>query len=221
MKLFLDTADINEIAPLYDTGLVDGITTNPTLIAKTGKPMKQVIKEICDLVDGPVSAEVKAMDTDGIVKEASILRDVADNVVIKVPLTFDGLKATHELSSEGVPVNVTLCFSPGQALLAAKAGAAYVSPFVGRLDDLGNDGLKILQDITETFSNVALFEDSQTAILAASIRSVQQVVEATKMGCDVATISAKIFNQLFQHPLTDKGLEIFNKDWETSGQSIV
>ena len=218
MQFFLDTADISEIRELAATGLIDGITTNPTLIAKSGRNLKEVIKEICSLVEGPVSAEVTATDLDGMLKEADVLRNLADNVAIKVPLTFDGLKACRALSQEGTMVNVTLCFSANQALLAAKAGATFISPFIGRLDDCGMDGLELIRDIAQVY---ACYPELETLILAASIRHPNHVLHCAKLGADVATIPGKVFQQLYHHPLTDAGIEVFLRDWKKTGQSIL
>jgi transaldolase len=218
MKFFIDTADLNEIRELTATGLVDGVTTNPSLVAKTGRDFFEVLKEICDVVPGPVSAEVTAMDFNGMLREAHKLAKVADNVVIKVPLTMEGLKTCKALSSEGTKVNVTLCFSPAQALLAAKAGATYVSPFVGRLDDIATDGMLLIADICEIYGNYA---DLETQVLVASIRHPLHLIEAAKMGAHVATIPPSVLKKLVQHPLTDRGLEAFLADWEKTGQSIL
>ncbi|HAD87828.1 MAG TPA: fructose-6-phosphate aldolase [Rhodospirillaceae bacterium] len=217
MKFFVDTADTAEIKRLNDTGLVDGVTTNPSLIAKSGRDFIDVIKEICEIVDGPVSAEVTATDADGMIEEGRKLAKVADNVCVKAPLTEAGLVACKTLSGEGTPVNVTLCFSPAQALLAAKAGAAFISPFVGRLDDIGQDGMNLIGEIAEIYSNY----DFATEILVASVRSPQHVVDAARIGADVCTLPPGVIWQLFKHPLTDKGLEAFLKDWEKTGQSIL
>jgi transaldolase len=217
MKFFLDSADINEIKELATTGLIDGVTTNPTLIAKAGKDIKKVIAEICALIPGPVSAEVTAVTAEDMIKEGRILGAIAPNVAIKVPLTFEGLKACKALSDDGTMVNVTLCFSSAQALLAAKAGAAFISPFIGRLDDAGHNGLELIHEICQIYSN---YPDFHTEILAASIRHPLHVIESAKMGADVATIPGKIFKQLYSHPLTDKGLEVFLEDWKKTGQKI-
>ena len=217
MKLFLDTADINEIVELNETGLVDGITTNPSLIAKSGRNILQTIEEICSIVTGPVSAEVTAIDYAGMINEGKRLSDVASNVVVKLPLTKDGLKACTNLSEQNILVNVTLCFSTAQALLAAKAGASFISPFVGRLDDIGSDGMKLISEIVEVYSNY----NFSTEILVASVRGVQHIVDAALLGADVATIPPKIMSQMYKHPLTDKGLEDFLIDWESTGQSIL
>ncbi len=217
MKFFLDTADIAEIRDLAATGLVDGVTTNPSLAAKTGRPMTEIIAEICALVEGPISAEVLATDTAGMLREAEVLRAIAPNVAIKVPLTFDGLKACRVLADEGVKVNVTLCFSPVQALLAAKAGAAFVSPFVGRLDDIGHDGMGLIADIVEIFHN---YPQYGTEVLVASARHVHHVLEAARLAADVITMPPAILRQMIKHPLTDSGIAAFLKDAEKAGLSI-
>ena len=218
MKFFVDTADVDEIAELVDSGLLDGVTTNPSLVAKTGRDFFQVLEEICALVPGPVSAEVAATEADGMLAEAERLIKVADNVVIKVPLTWEVLKACRALSNDGVGVNVTLCFSAAQAILAAKAGASYVSPFVGRLDDIGHDGMALISDIRQIYDNYV--GSLNTQILVASIRHPMHVVEAAKIGAEVVTVPPKILRQLVNHTLTDKGLAAFLADWEKTGQSI-
>jgi transaldolase len=217
MKFFVDTADIAEIRELASAGLIDGVTTNPSLVLKAGRPFKEVIAEICDVVDGPVSAEVGATDYDEMLREGRILARIADNVAVKVPLTLDGLKACRTLVDEGTMVNVTLCFSAPQALLAAKAGATFISPFIGRLDDAGLDGMELIQDIRTIYDN---YPDFSTEILAASIRSVNHVKDAAKAGADVATIPPATLKSLVKHPLTDKGLELFVADWAKTGQRI-
>ena len=217
MKLFLDTADINEIAELNETGLVDGITTNPSLIAKSGRNILETIKKICEIVSGPVSAEVTATDYAGMIKEGKRLAEIASNVTVKIPLTKDGLKACAALSESKISVNVTLCFSTAQALLAAKAGASFISPFIGRLDDIGSDGMKLISEIVEVYSNY----NFSTEILVASVRGVQHVVDAALLGADVATIPPNIMLKMYKHPLTDKGLEDFLTDWKSTGQSIL
>ncbi|SNS24848.1 fructose-6-phosphate aldolase [Antarctobacter heliothermus] len=217
MKFFVDTAIIAEIQELNDFGLLDGVTTNPSLIAKSGRDFKQVIAEICNLVEGPVSAEVAAMDFDGMVAEGEHLAQIADNVVIKLPLTLDGLKACRHFTAKGIRTNVTLCFAANQALLAAKAGAIYISPFVGRLDDLNIDGMDLIREIREIYDNYGF----ETEILAASIRSANHVKEAALAGADVATIPASVIKGLANHALTDKGLDQFAKDWAATGQSIL
>ena len=217
MKFFIDTADTDAIRELVATGLVDGVTTNPSLIAKAGRDIKEVTKEICDMVDGPVSAEVAATDYDTMMKEAEVLAGIADNIVIKVPLTGDGLRACKALTDNGQAVNVTLCFSAVQALLAAKCGATFISPFIGRLDDAGIDGMDLIREIREIYDNYGF----ETEILAASIRTSNHVKDAAMAGADVATVPPKIIDALFKHPLTDKGLADFVKDWKGTGQSIV
>ncbi|MFP4097498.1 MAG: fructose-6-phosphate aldolase [Alphaproteobacteria bacterium] len=219
MKFFIDTADIDEIEDLAATGLLDGVTTNPSLVAKTGKDFKSLIKEICKIVTkGPVSAEVTATDYETMRKEADVLRALADNVAIKVPLTPDGLKVCKELSDESTLVNVTLCFSAGQALLAAKAGAAFISPFVGRLDDISYQGLDLIADILNIYDS---YPDLDTEVLVASIRNPMHIIESAKMGAHVMTAPPKVIKQLYNHPLTDKGLAAFVADWEKTGQSIL
>lgn len=217
MKFFVDTADVAEIRELAETGLLDGVTTNPSLVAKTGRDFKTIIAEICEVVPGPVSAEVAATDVDGMLAEAKVLTGIAENVTIKVPLTWDGLKACKALTDEGTMVNVTLCFSANQALLAAKAGATFISPFIGRLDDIGLDGLELIREIRALYDNYPFFP---TEILAASIRHVGHVKECALIGADVATLPPAILKQLVKHPLTDKGLEAFLADWQKTGQSI-
>ena len=208
MKFFVDTADTKDIAELAATGLIDGVTTNPSLIAKSGRPFAEVIKEICGLTDGPVSAEVVAIDFDGMVSEGRKLAQIADNVAVKLPLTWEGLKACRTLSDEGTAVNVTLCFSANQALLAAKAGAAFISPFIGRLDDINIDGMELISDIRQIYDNY-LFD---TEILAASIRTANHVKLSALVGADVATMPPGVIKGLANHPLTDKGLEAFLAD---------
>lgn len=216
MKFFVDTADVNEIRELNEAGLLDGVTTNPSLVMKAGRDFKEVTREICDIVDGPVSAEVTATDYDGMIKEAAVLSAIADNICIKVPLTMDGLKACRTLTGEGRKVNVTLCFSANQALLAAKAGATFISPFIGRLDDMGIDGMELVAEIRTIYDNY----DFQTEILAASMRTVNHVKQAALIGADVATIPPATLKALVKHPLTDKGLESFLADWKKTGQTI-
>ena len=218
MKFFLDTASINEITSLIKTGMVDGITTNPSLVAKTGQSFLDIIAEICKLIDGPVSAEVAATDANNMIKEGHKLASISDNVAVKVPLTADGLIACKALSDAGTMVNVTLCFSAAQAILAAKAGATFVSPFIGRLDDLGQDGLGLISEIHTIFSN---YPEINTQILVASARSPRHVVESAKIGADIVTIPPSTLRQLFNHPLTDTGLKAFMSDWEISGQTIL
>jgi transaldolase len=217
MKFFVDTADIEEIRSLVETGLVDGVTTNPTLIAQSGRRFEEVIAEICDLVPGPVSAEVTATDREGMLAEGRYLAKIASNVAIKVPLTPEGLMACRILTGEGTLVNVTLCFSAAQAILAAKAEASFISPFIGRLDDVGETGMDLIQEIVEIYDN---YPDFRTEVLAASIRSPLHVIEAAQMGADIVTIPPKILHQLYKHPLTDKGLSDFLTDWKKTGQKI-
>ena len=216
MKFFVDTADTAEIQELADAGVVDGVTTNPSLVAKAGKNFLEVVKEITGIVKGPVSAEVVAIDYDGMMREAEVVRRIADNVAVKVPLTIDGLKACKTLTDDGTMVNVTLCFSANQALLAAKAGATFVSPFVGRLDDVGQPGMELISDIRLIYDNY----DYPTQILVASVRHSMHVLEAAKIGADVMTAPAAVIKQLFKHPLTDKGIESFLSDWKKTGQTI-
>jgi transaldolase len=218
MKFFVDTADIAEIRDLAATGLVDGVTTNPSLVAKSGRKFLDVVKEICDVVPGPVSAEVAALDHAGMLGEGRKLAKIAHNVVVKVPLTPDGLKTCKALRAEGTKVNVTLCFSPAQAILAAKAGASYISPFVGRLDDVGVDGMGLIGDIVQIYDSYPEFE---TEVLVASVRHPMHVVAAGKLGADVVTLPPPVLRQMFNHPLTDKGLAAFLADWAKTGQSIV
>ena len=218
MKFFVDTADIEEIKDLSKTGMVDGVTTNPSLVAKSGADMKELITDICKIVSGPVSAEVTALDFEGMMKEANELRKIAKNVAIKVPLTIDGLKTCKALTSEGTMVNVTLCFSAGQAILAAKAGATFVSPFVGRLDDLGASGMQLIDDIVGIYEN---YDKFQTEVLVASVRSVEHIVDAARYGAHVVTVPPKIIKQLFHHPLTDSGIKTFMEDWAKTGQTII
>ncbi len=218
MQFFIDTADVAEIRDLAATGLVDGVTTNPSLVAKSGRDSFDVLAEICDLVPGPVSAEVAATDTAAMLAEGRALASVADNVVVKVPLTPDGLKACRTFTDESIRVNVTLCFSPAQAILAAKAGAAYISPFVGRLDDIAVDGLGLIADIVEIYG---AYPDFGTEVLVASVRHPIHVVESAKLGAHVATLPPNVLRAMFRHPLTDKGLEAFLADWSKTGQSIV
>lgn len=217
MKFFVDTADTKDIKELVATGLLDGVTTNPTLIAKSGRDFFEVIKEICALTDGPVSAEVAAVDYEGMVKEGEALANIAKNVTVKVPLTWDGLKACRYFTDKGIMVNVTLCFSAAQAILAAKAGATFVSPFVGRLDDIGQNGLDLIAEICTIYANYPAFK---TEVLVASIRNPTHITESAKMGAHVATIPPSVMKQLAQHPLTDKGLSTFLADWHKTGQKI-
>ena len=217
MKIFLDSADIDEITALSDTNFVDGVTTNPSLIAKSGHNILDRIAEICAIVDGPVSAEVTATDYDTMLAEGRKLAGIAPNVTVKVPLTKAGLKTCRTLSDAGTKVNVTLCFTAGQALLAAKAGAAFISPFVGRLDDIGKDGMGLIEEICTLYANY----DYKTEVLVASVRSTQHVVDAALMGADVVTLPPKILTALYYHPLTDSGLDAFLQDWANTGQSIL
>jgi len=218
MKFFVDTADIAEIEDLAASGLVDGVTTNPSLIAKSGKPIREVIAAICATVEGPVSAEVTAIDFDGMMEEGQSLAGIAPNVAVKVPLTWDGLKACRSLTQRGYKVNVTLCFSANQALLAAKAGATFVSPFIGRLDDIGYDGMELIRQIRAIYDN---YDSLTTEILAASIRTPFHVTEAALAGADVATIPPAVLKNLAKNPLTDKNLDGFLSDWKKTGQSIL
>jgi transaldolase len=217
MKFFVDTADTAEIKSLAASGLLDGVTTNPSLIAKSGRKILDVIAEICGIVEGPVSAEVAATDYEGIMREAAVLRAIAHNVTVKLPLTPDGLRACKALSSEGVMTNVTLCFSAAQAILAAKAGATFVSPFVGRLDDIGQDGMELIDEITTIYANYDAFT---TEVLVASIRNPIHVTSAAKLGAHVVTLPPAVLRQLYHHPLTDKGLAAFLADWAGTGQTI-
>jgi len=210
MKFFIDTANLEEIKKASDMGMVDGVTTNPSLIAKENCKFEDRIKEICKIVPGPVSAEVVSLEAEGMVKEAEHLADLADNIVIKIPMTTQGLKAANALSSKGIKTNVTLVFSPLQALLAAKAGATFVSPFVGRLDDISQDGMELISDIVQIYDNYGF----NTEIIVASVRHPIHVLESARLGADIATIPFKVISQLAHHPLTDKGLENFLKDWE-------
>ncbi len=218
MKFFVDTADVAEIKELAATGLLDGVTTNPSLVAKAKRDFKEVIAEICAAVAGPVSAEVAATDVEGMLKEGRALARIAKNVTVKVPLTWDGLKACRALTGDGTMVNVTLCFSANQALMAAKAGATFISPFVGRLDDAGQDGMELVREIRTIYDNYA---DLKTQVLAASIRNVMHVKQAAMIGADVVTVPPAVLRALVQHPLTDKGLELFLNDWKKTGQRIV
>ncbi|MDG1118833.1 MAG: fructose-6-phosphate aldolase [Flavimaricola sp.] len=217
MKFFVDTAEIDQIKELNDLGMVDGVTTNPSLIMKSGRDIKEVTAEICSIVSGPVSAETVALDADGMIAEGLELAKIADNIAIKVPLTWAGLKACKVLTDEGRMVNVTLCFSANQALLAAKAGATFISPFIGRLDDLNLDGLDLIADIRTIYDNYGF----ETSILAASIRSANHMSECAKIGADVATAPASVIKAMANHVLTDKGLDAFLKDWAKTGQNIL
>ena len=216
MKFFVDTADIKEIKELNDLGMLDGVTTNPSLILKSGRKILEVTKEICDIVEGPVSSEVTATEYEAMMKEAAVISKIAPNICIKLPLTFDGLKACKALTSEGHKTNVTLCFSANQALLAAKAGATFISPFVGRMDDIAFDGMDLIREIRQIYDNYGF----ETEILAASIRTVNHVKEAALIGADVCTVPPATLKALIKHPLTDKGLEQFLADWSKTGQSI-
>ena len=216
MKFFADTAIIDDIRDLADAGLLDGVTTNPSLIAKSGRNFLEVVAEICEIVEGPVSAEVVALDFEGMMREAEIVRKIADNVAVKLPLTIDGLKACKALTDDGTMVNVTLCFSANQALLAAKAGATFISPFVGRHDDIGFDGMDLIEDIRLIYDNY----DFATEILVASVRHPVHVLQAAKIGADVMTAPPAVIKQLVKHPLTDKGIESFMADWAKTGQTI-
>lgn len=217
MKFFVDTAEIKDIKDLYETGLLDGVTTNPSLIAKSGRNILDVIKEICATVPGPISAEVAALDYDGMIAEGEHLAKIADNVVIKLPMTLNGIKATKYFHDKGIKTNVTLCFSANQALLAAKVGATYISPFIGRLDDINIDGVELVENIRQIYDNYAF----DTQILAASIRSPNHVTQVALAGADVATIPPAVIRKLADHPLTNSGIEGFLKDWKATGQSIL
>ena len=217
MKFFIDTADVKEIRELSATGLLDGVTTNPSLIKKSGRKINEVIEEICKIVPGPVSAEVTATTFEEMIEEAEVLKKIADNVTIKVPLTWDGLKACKTLRDKNIMVNVTLCFSSSQALLAAKSGANFISPFVGRLDDIATDGMNLISEIKKIYSN---YNNLNTEILVASVRHPRHVIEAAKIGADVVTLPPNVLKQLASHPLTDKGLDAFLKDWKETGQKI-
>ena len=216
MKFFADTAEIADIKELQDTGLLDGVTTNPSLVKKSGRDFIEVVKEIASICPGPVSAEVVALDHAGMMKEAETLRKIADNIAIKVPLTIDGLKSCKALTSDGTMVNVTLCFSANQALLAAKAGATFISPFVGRLDDIGQPGIDLIADIRMIYDNY----DFATQILVASVRNPIHILDSAKLGADVMTAPPSVIRQLFKHQLTDNGIAAFLKDWEATGQKI-
>ena len=218
MKFFIDTADIEEIRELSETGLVNGVTTNPSLIAKTNKNFFNVVQEICDIVDGPVSAEVTATEFDDMLAEGNRLASISDNIAVKVPLTPDGLKACKALTDKGIMVNVTLCFSAGQAILAAKAGASFISPFVGRLDDISSNGMELINDICKIYSK---FQAFRTEVLVASIRHPIHLISAAKIGAHVATMPPNVLRQLYKHPLTDAGLDAFLADWKKTGQSIL
>ncbi len=210
MKFFLDTADIEQIRTANSWGILDGVTTNPTLVSKTGRPFNEVVKEILEEVDGPVSLETVSLDAEGMIKEGRLLAELGENVVVKIPMTPEGMKAVQVLESEGIPTNVTLVFSPTQALVAAKAGASYVSPFVGRLDDVSGEGMKLIREIKEIFYNYEI----DTEIIVASVRHPMHVLEAALIGADICTMPFAVMEKLFKHPLTDKGIELFLKDWE-------
>jgi transaldolase len=218
MKFFVDTAEVSDIRSLAESGLVDGVTTNPSLIARSGRPMKEVIAEICAITPGPVSAEVTATDFETMLAEGRYLRGIAANVAVKVPLTEAGLRTCRALAAEGTKVNVTLCFSPAQALLAAKAGAAFISPFVGRLDDISTDGMGLIADIVQIYRN---YPELKTEVLVASVRHPIHLVQAAKLGAHVATLPPAVIRQLLKHPLTDSGLAAFLADWKKTGQSIL
>ena len=216
MKFFIDSAEVSEIKKLNQFGMVDGVTTNPTLIAKSGRKFQEVIAEICQITDGPVSAEVASNDYDGMIREGEILSRIASNVCIKLPMTIDGLRACRYYTNKSITTNITLCFSSAQAIMAAKAGATFVSPFVGRLDDIGSNGLSLISEICQIYNNY----NFKTQVLVASIRNPIHIIESAKIGAHVATIPAKVLEQLISHPLTTKGLEIFNQDWKNSQQVI-
>ena len=218
MKFFIDSADIEAIKKFTKSGMVDGVTTNPSIIAKSGRNIKEVISEICGIVNGPVSAEVTATKTENMIEEGKYLSKIANNVAVKVPLTWDGLETCKVLSDQNIMVNVTLCFSSQQALLAAKAGATFISPFIGRLDDIGKDGMELIKDIRNIYDN---YPNLSTEILAASIRSLDHVKKASLIGADIATLPPSVLEELALHPLTDKGLKAFLDDWEKSGQKIM
>jgi transaldolase len=218
MKFFVDTADVKEIRELADVGLLDGVTTNPSLIAKSGRDFFEVIQEICEIVEGPVSAEVAATEYEQMLEEGKRLANLAGNVTVKVPLTMAGLKTCRTLSQQGIMVNVTLCFSATQAILAAKAGATFISPFVGRLDDIGQDGMQLISDIVQIYRN---YDSFRTEVLVASVRHPGHILEAARMGADVVTVPPNVLKGLAQHPLTDKGLAAFLADWQKTGQSIL
>jgi|TARA_B100001750_G_C15447403_1_gene566985 transaldolase len=217
MKFFIDSADISEISKIVPTGLVDGITTNPSLIAKTGKKYNQVLKDICSLIDGPVSAEVTSLEMESMVEQGKKLADIAKNIVVKLPSTINGFSACKILNQQKIKVNVTLCFSTNQAIFAAKSGATYISPFVGRLDDIGENGMELIKDIKTIYNNYEIFT---TEILVASIRTAQHVIQSAIYGADIVTVPPKVMYTLADHELTKKGLEMFLKDWKDSGNSI-
>jgi transaldolase len=218
MKFFIDSADIDAIKEFNKSGMVDGVTTNPSIIAKSGRDFKEVIEEICSIVSGPVSAEVTATESSGMIEEGLFLNRIARNVAIKVPLTWEGLEACKNLSDQDIMVNVTLCFSAQQALLAGKAGATFISPFIGRLDDIGEEGMNLIRDIKTIYNN---YPEIKTEILAASMRNIEHVKKAAIFGADIATLPPQVVRDLALHPLTDKGLEAFLNDWKSSGQKII
>ena len=218
MEFFLDTADVDSIRELSETGLIDGVTTNPSLVAKSGKDFFTILKDISKIVSGPISAEVTALESDGMVAEGEKLAKIAKNIVIKLPLTQEGLKACTKLTKKKIKTNVTLCFSPAQALIAAKSGATYISPFVGRLDDIGENGMELIQKIKDIYSN---YPKLNTKILVASVRNMEHVAQAAIIGADVVTLPPKILEELYEHPLTKKGLDAFMKDWEKTNQKII
>ena len=218
MEFFLDTADVDSIRELSETGLIDGVTTNPSLVAKSGKDFFTILKDISKIVSGPISAEVTALESDGMVAEGEKLAKIAKNIVIKLPLTQEGLKACTKLTKKKIKTNVTLCFSPSQALIAAKSGATYISPFVGRLDDIGENGMELIQKIKDIYSN---YPKLNTKILVASVRNMEHVAQAAIIGADVVTLPPKILEELYEHPLTKKGLDAFLEDWKRSNQKII
>ena len=218
MEFFLDTADVDSIRELSETGLIDGVTTNPSLVAKSGKDFFTILKDISKIVSGPISAEVTALESDGMVAEGVKLAKIANNIVIKLPLTQEGLKACTKLTKKKIKTNVTLCFSPAQALIAAKSGATYISPFVGRLDDIGENGMELIQKIKDIYSN---YPKLNTQILVASVRNMEHVAQAAIIGADVVTLPPKILEELYEHPLTKKGLDAFLEDWKKTNQKII
>lgn len=217
MRFFLDSANVDDLNPFLEMGIIDGVTTNPTLIAKSGQKLDQVIASFCEKVDGPISVEVMSADAQKMVAEGRIFSKIAENVTIKLPLTIEGLKACYVLSQEDIMTNVTLCFSATQALMAAKAGATFVSPFVGRLDDIGYNGMQLIEDITHIYA----LHEIETLVLAASIRTPLHVVDAAKAGAHIVTVPSKVLHQMIEHPLTDKGLNIFEKDWNSYKESMI
>jgi len=218
MEFFLDTADVDSIRELSETGLIDGVTTNPSLVAKSGKDFFAILKDISKIVSGPISAEVTALESDGMIAEGEKLAKIAKNIVIKLPLTQEGLKACKKLTKKKIKTNVTLCFSPAQALIAAKCGATYISPFVGRLDDIGENGMELIQKIKDIYSN---YPKLKTKILVASVRNMEHVAQAAIIGADVVTLPPKILEELYEHPLTKKGLDAFMEDWKKTNQKII